>query len=594
MSEFKKNFQRDTTDENRGPSSSAVMEEVKRLLRDPKTDYATMEELRKKHGVDMAGAVFDAYKKSLESITKKAKKFRQLINDKYAPMNLSFDEMMVKAKKYQRLYKLSDDEFNMFINLSLSDKVPSGHLFSLPSTSMARLLGYEAAMAVSDKLNVKDNELDTVQDILKLYGESRTLHSQVLMQSLVYRDCATEALKGSYSADKNNVYSYVHPIIAALFLPKINYLDEHMLIANIGYIVKCKYEGKPIMTKPDFELYWDMISDPNEYACSTVSSIKDLRNRYILQTKLWDNVLNLRQGKYFAPNLTEFLAAIDNCRSNVYDSPDLVYVKDEGTILRRMLAAFSIRPTIVTTTRLYNVLTGANFGFAANPLTASGITNMTTVPMVTLRLPLNITGATRAQTGVSLNEALSQPEMFVENKMIVPKTRSIVHSRDVMFFYVGRRFQTINITRLDNRPYNFLNLPVTVAGFEQLNERPVNFDFTMQVMNDTYTLRSVVFIERAKNRSNVIVGSSAGIITKADPSMGYYQETYLLYDPQGAGEMYRDPATNSWTNNPAIGTIPQFDQWAGNVESFHRRAATRGTIFMYEKTTSATTGPLFA
>ncbi len=112
------------------------------------------------------------------------------------------------------------------------------------------------------------------------------------------------------------------------------------------------------MTKPDFELYWDLITDPNESVCAIDSAIKDLRNRYVLQTKIWESVLNLRQGRYYQDNLQEFLMAVDNCKGNIIDCPDQTYVKDEGSILRRILAAFAIRPTIVRTTRLYGLLGG--------------------------------------------------------------------------------------------------------------------------------------------------------------------------------------------------------------------------------------------
>lgn len=594
-----KSYQRDTKGDELAShqKDSEFTDEVRKLIKDGKSDATVWQRLKRKYSDDeTVSSIFAAYKERLAHITKRAKRFKQLIIDKYGAQNLPLDRLMMKAKKYSQKYELNDDEFNMFVNLILDDKSFTSPFYQIPTTPMARLLGYEAAMSVSEKLNVKETELDTVQEIIRLYGETKSLHSQIVMQSLTYRDVAPEALVGEFQPSKHNVYSYVHPIIAALFLPKITLLDEQMLIANLGYIVKSKYDGTPIMTKPDFELYWSLIHDPNERACSLASPIKDLRNRFLLQTKLWDSVLNLRQGRYYHENLNDFLLAIDNCRQNIYDAPDLTYVKDEGSILRRLLSAFSIRPTIVSTTRLYNMFGGPatygynpvssgpaiSFGPGTDPLSAAGLTDVTTVSLITLRLPLTVSSYGQPQ-GISLEQALSQPQMFVENKMIVPKAQTIMHSRDVIFFYVGRRFQTINITRL-NSPCNFTSLPMTVAGWEQLNDKVVNFEMRMNILGDTFQLRSVVLVESSVSRRNLIIGSSAAIVVPMSVSENRFEETYLLYDPQGAGEMFRENG-NTYTRNAPITYIPGHTPFnnENSPESFYRRASTKGTIFVYQK-----------
>ncbi|CAH6421583.1 Major core protein 4b [uncultured virus] len=585
---FRKN-QRDTTgddyesrqDQPKGKDAD-IMQEVKKLIKEGKSDYSVLLRLRNKYkDQDLVDEIFDAYKDRTKMITNKARKFKQLIINKYGPQNLPLEKLMLKAKKYQKKYGLSDDEFQVFTHMALTDKNLSPFTANLPHTPIAKMLGYEAAMTITDKLNIKENEYANLQEILKLFGETKPLHSQVVVQSLSYRDSAPEALTGTFEPSKHNVYSYVHPIIAALFIPRIGILEDHMLLANIGYIVKSKHDETPIMTKPDFDLYWSLIMDPNESVCSKDSPLIDLRNRFILQTKLWDSVLNLRQGKYYNERLNDFLMAIDNCRNNIYDAPDLTYVKDEGSILRRILSAFSLRPTIVSTTRLYNVMGGTTYGFSLDPFTAAGVTQVTSVPIVTLRLPLSLGNQT---TAISLEQALSQPQWFVENKTLVPKAQSIMHSRDVLFFYIGRRFQNINITRLQN-PCNFASLPMTVAGWESLNDRIVNFQMRMTILNDSYQLRSVVLIESSPNRRNLIIGSSAAIVIPMSIQQGRFEETFLLYDPQGAGEMFK--VGNAFTRNPPITYIPGNTPFNndGSPESFYSRASKKGTIFMYQKVT---------
>lgn len=574
--------QRSTGDDSKPRGD--VYAEVKRLIKAGKTDYSILQQLRTKYKDEkMIQNIFDAYKDRLKFVTKKARRFRTLIVNKYAPMQLSFDEIIKKAKKYAKKYKIEDDEFEMFLNLSMKERSFGQGMWELPNTAMSKLLGYEAAMAVAEKLNVKETELDTVNKILELYGRTKPLHAQIVVQSLSYRDCAAEAISGQLHTVHHNVYSYVHPIVAALFLPRIKLLDEQMLVANMGYIVDCKYKGRPIMTQPDYELYWHLITDPNDHVCSRTSAIDDLNNRYNLQTRLWDSVLNLRQGKYYEENLTAFLSAIDRCSSSIYDAPDLTYVRDEGTIMRRLLSAFSIRPTMVSTTRLYNVLGGTTYGFAqvGSFAGATNITQITTVPIVTLRLPLTVSQTSSA--AVSLEEALSQPQWFVENQMIIPKAQSIIHSRDVLFFYVGRRFQTVNVMRMGG-PANFTTLPMTVAGWESLNKTVVNYNYRMTIGNDVYQLRSVVFVETSPTRKDLIIGSSAGIVIPMKVEEQRFEESYIIYDPQGASEQFKVPNTKDYTRNQPI-TWVSGTQNTADSESFYSRASTRGTIFMYEKVT---------
>lgn len=600
MSVEQKNFQRnDTGDDHKGrrhDRENLVNQELKTLIRKGLSDPQVMQQLKTRFGdkdLDLINEVFKAYADKKKFLQKRARKFQNIIMRRYP--DLSHQDRIRKAKKFAKKSGLTDDEFNLFLNFAFTD---SGTVLSretIPVTPMSQLLGTTTQMQLSqDKLNIKESELEVVYEIIKLHGQTKSLHSQVVLQSLTYRDCAPEALNGTaaWQAYKKNVYSFVHPVVAALFLPKVKLLDEHMLIANFGNIVKNKHEGVSMMTQPDYELYWSLVNDPTEnMICNSDSAIKDLYQRFFLQTKLWDSVLNLRQGMYYEERLNDFIVAIDMCRNNIYDAPDLTYVKDEGTILRRLLSAFSIRPTLVSTTRLYgNGMTDVesySYGLNQNPLMASGITQVTTVPMITLRLPVNY-GIKQNMYATCLEDALVQPQWFVDSHTITPKFQTVLHSRDVIFFYVNRRYQTVNLTRM-NVPCNFNTLPMTVAGWEALNERVVNFDNRMTIFNDQYILRSVVIIERSQSKKNLIVGSTAGIVVPRNLDLGRFDETYLLYDPQGSSEMFLT-SDNEYHRNPPITTIPgQTPFNAGSTaESFYERASKRGTIFMYQKDTAYT------
>jgi hypothetical protein len=563
------------------PAKKVSAEEVSKLFKNGSTDYEVLANLRAKHGDKRTvDAVFDAYKERQDLILRKARKFKQLIYDRYSRYNLTFPQLLTKARKYKKKYNLSDAEFHVFLTSSLSERAYGSAATMVPNTTMSKTLGYGATIATADRLNVGENEMDVLQEILKLYGETKTLHSQVVLQSLTYEDCSAEAISGDYNKEFKNLYSYVHPIVAALFLPRINILDEHMIIANLANIIKCKHEGKPIVTKPEFELYWSLITDPNNTAvCDMDSPLRDLKNRIVLQTRLWDSVLNLRQGKYYNDNLSQFLSAVDNCRNNIYDAPDLAYVKDEGTVLRRLLAAFSMRPTVISTTPLYGIA-------SSNPhISAAAVTQITSIPMMSLRLPVN---AQHTNQAVQLDDARNQAEWFIENKMLVPRNRSIMYSRDVLFFYVGRRYQTINVGRL-HAPFNFSSLPMTSTGYEALNDMTVNFDYNITISDDQFELRSVVLIEKSASRGKLIIGSTTAIRMPRDVENGNYDETFLLYDPQGAG-IEIDTSSGRKRNKP-VTWIPGETPFNNNgpVESFYDSASTRGTIFVYVKVNEGTT-----
>jgi len=591
MSDDRKAFNRDNKGEDyKGSQKSSVVDkEVADLFKGNVTNEVEMRQRLKQkfpNDSDLVEAISDSFKERLKNVMKRARKFKELLLNRYSHMNIPFSEMMKKAKKYQKKYNIDPEEFQMFLVLALTDK-SSPYYKMYPFTKMAKTLGYDTTYLSQSKMNVPADDVSIISEIInKMYIPTRPLHAQVILQTNTYRDCAPEALVGKYDHKKMNPYAYVHPVIGALFFPKVRLLDHLILYANIGYIIKQKFEGKPILTKPDNDLYWFMVTDPAEDACSFHSAAQDLKNRFELQTRLWEAILKIRMGQYYYDKIESFtnlMTAFENCRSNIYDAPDLTYVRDEGTLLRRILHAFSIRPTMVTTNKLFGVLSGAEFGFPNSPYDIYGISNITTVPMITLRLPLqNLRGS---QNAISLEDALTQPQWFVENGVIVPKAQQLLHSEDVLFFYVGRRYQHISVTRL-NMPYNFSRLPMTVNGWEKLNEAPVYAPPTISLTKDIFELRSVVCVEKmTRDNKSIITGSSAIIISRQNAAVGSYDDTFYLYDPQGSSERFLDNSNNYVINEPitVIPNTPSFYGGASRVESYEERARERGTIFMYQK-----------
>lgn len=572
-------YQRKKT--SQGKDSGVVDREVRKLFESNADTISAsdIKRLRNKYNDEaLLEQIQFAFLEKRKEIKKRAKKFAKLMLEKYGDANYPLHIILKKSLKYKRQHNLSDAEFQEFRRIyekhvmGLQHYERTAHVsVALPQTNLSKTLGH-IPIDLSDGMSVSDKDYSTLQEILRLYSATRPTHAQIVLQSMVYKDTAYQAMVGQYKADKHNPACHIHPVIAALFLPKIKILDEHMLIANIAYIVHCRHNRKPIMTKPDYELFYDLITDPNDVVCDMKSPVADLKDRAVLQHHLWNSVLALRNGRYYDCNNMDFLMAVDNCKISNFDAPDFMYVNDEGTILRRLLAAFSFRPTIVTTTPLYGTLYGSPM--AHTPVAPT----VTSMPMVTLRLKYPSSSDNEAYR---LEDSLEQAQWFLENGTIVPKNQSIIYSRDVIFFYIPRHTSSISIERL-TEPYNFSKLPATISGFERINNRNVHFDEVMEIRGDKYQLRSVVVADVNVDVPDLIIGSSAVIISPADLKKGVMRESYYHYDPRSAAIGVKAP-DGSWTRNAPITVIDgHINAGPEAPESFMQMAIARGTIFLYE------------
>jgi hypothetical protein len=576
---------------------SKTEEAVRGLIKSGFTNYQILQELKRKYSdAAMRDIIYDAYTQRLEHIKKRAMRFKDKL--RFSTSAGTPEKRIARAKEYAARNHIDGDEMNVFIQYVFQDKSIETSFNSAPNTPIAKLLGITNNSVQVDPLEISATDLSVVNDIITLKNSTMELHSNVVLQSLTYRDCDLKAIYGAnqHSFYKKSVYSHVHPVIAALFFPRIKSLDENMLIANFGNIIEAKQRGANVSTQPDFELYMNLVNDPTSYLCNETSAIQDIKHRFMIQTKLWENVLSLRQGIFYENNLTQLTALISACKNNLYDAPDHTFVNDEGTYLRRLLGAFGVRPTLISTRDMYSNAAplGDNRG-PTNILAATGVSSLTSIPMITVRLPLNYNN--EQTEPLKIVDSMNQTQFFKEGLYILPKHQGVLHSRDVLFFYVSRRYQTISLAR-SNVPCSFSRLPSTVGGWEALNTQYVDFPCELSVFNDKYDLRSVVIIETNPLRKNLIIGCTAAVVIP-DYQDNMWGNTLgkgvILYDPVGAGiqsfiqtEVQGQLATVPASNQPL--TYIDYDTSMGNTEceSLVSRAATRGTIFMYQRRPVAT------
>ena len=554
---------------NKPKNSTKVNTEVQKLFRKTRGNFAAadLKNLRRKYSdVELADEIQAAFIKRHSKVTKRAKKFAQLIRERYSDSKYPFHVLLEKALKYKAKHNLSDEEFAEFKRIYEQELVgiKSKDVF-VPATNMRKVLGGVNADGSSDGFNVKDADFRTLQEILKLASSSRPLHAQVVLQSMQYTDCDTSALYGRYTpTNLQRVGEHIHPVVAAFFIPKIDLIEQHFLHSNLAALVKNRYNRKKIQTRANYELFYNLINDPNDVVCSGFSPVDDLLKRCNLQNQLWNSVLNLRNGMYFNSSFTEFVSAVDICRQNKNDHPDLVYGRHDGTVLKRLISAFSFRPTVVATLPQYKE-------FSTNPYSHNIRPMVSSVPMINLKLPVMME---ENPEPVELRKGLSTEQLFIntDGKLEYRKT-NIIYSRGVIMFYVDR---TANVLRVaDMQPFSLARLPAAISGFERVNKRPVHFDYNFDIRQDRYELRSVVCtkVNESIGNGTVVIGSRT-LIRDLDEKSSY------IYDPYTAKD----------SGNLAVNNSDRYVMKRMNVlpvagddgASFQATAQHYGTVFIYQ------------
>jgi hypothetical protein len=492
----------------------------------------TFAKLLQKYGdAGLVDKIFEAYNEKHHYIVKKAKKFAYLIREKYANSNYPYHVLLEKARLYKVKHGLTNEEFAEFQRIYEQDLIGmKSPEIMIPRNNMTKALGNLNHEYQSGDGKFNDTDFKYLQEILKLHAASKSLHSQVIIQSMQYKEFDSEAMNGTYESKLGHKRTdAIHPVIVGMFIPKITQLENHFLYSNIAGIVKSRYNNERLNNRPDYELFYALTNDHNDVVCDSQSSMQDLLNRALVQNQLWNSVLNLRNGQYFAGGFRDFISAIDICRANKYDTPDLIYGRYDGTILKRLLATFSFRPTLVTTRaeKMQNVIVNPYHQFV-RPI-------VTTVPMINIRLNVSDETYDLEQKG------LKQSQLFLENGFVSTRETSVIYSKEVLFFFIDRRVSIIRYS--DMLPYSLDRLPTSVAGFENIHLSPVSVPLQIKVNNehDKYVFVSGIVADCVKIKdANHVTGSSTILRyqPESDPS-----EKFYVYSPsdskRGKGVDYR-------------------------------------------------------
>jgi len=505
----------------------------------------TFTKLLQKYGDSgVVDKIFEAYNEKHHHIVKKAKKFAYLIREKYANSNYPYHILLEKARLYKVKHGLTNEEFAEFQRIYEQDLIGiKSPEIMIPRNNMTKALGSLTNDFLEGDQKFNDADFKYLQEILKLHAASKPLHSQVIIQSMQYKAFDSEAMSGTYESKLGHKRTdAIHPVIVAMFIPHIKQLEDHFLYSNIAGIVKARYNNERLTNRPDYELFYALTNDHNDVVCDSHSSMQDLLNRALVQNQLWNSVLNLRNGQYFTAGFRDFISSIDICRANKYDTPDLIYGRYDGTILKRLLATFSFRPTLVTTSaqKMQNVIVNPYQQFI-RPL-------VTTVPMINIRLEISDESYDLEKKG------LKQSQLFLENGFVSTRETSVIYSKDVLFFFIDRRVNVIRYS--DMLPYSLDRLPTSVAGFENIHLSPVGIKNQIHVnnTNDTYELVSGIVADFTTLKDTHHVTGSSAILRQQIPNAA---DKLFLYSPRNTNLTVDYHAINDVSSEVAIKTLTE-------------------------------------
>ena len=256
-----------TNQRTRSSGGRSVDAEVQKLFRKKNGAVSSADflSLRKNYGdVKTLDAIQTEYLEKYKKVMKRAKKFARLIREKYGKSQYPFHMILSKAHKYKKKHNLTEDEFAAFQRIYEQELAGSGDSTApVPITNMGKILGDIKLDSAGTGIEVKGEDYKYLQEILKLHSSTKNLHAQVVLQAMQYQDSDFEAITGEFDRKfGHNPATHIHPVIAALFFPKIAAIEHHFIYANIAGIVKSRYEKTALKTKPDYLLFYSLCYRP--------------------------------------------------------------------------------------------------------------------------------------------------------------------------------------------------------------------------------------------------------------------------------------------------------------------------------------------
>uniref|UniRef100_A0A6C0H7Q6 Uncharacterized protein n=1 Tax=viral metagenome TaxID=1070528 RepID=A0A6C0H7Q6_9ZZZZ len=541
-------------------------------------------ELREKYDdIDLANQIQKAYLIKHSYITKKAKKVVNVIKKKYGSQNLPYHYLLEKALIFKKKYKFSDAVFMAFMEIYERELLGnSSNEVLLPSTKMMDVLGYVDIKYAPNQKKISDTDYKYIQEIIKINATTKQLYSYIVQQTILYdENLVTNLLQRPYKPQNgdSNVGPLVHPVIGAIFIHKNSVVDSHFLFSNMANIVESRFNQQPLKFLADIKLFNALIRDSDDIICNSSSPYADLLSRIKIQVNLWDTVLSFRQGKFYnRPSFSSLLSELQTCNIISNDETIIMYGNTDGILLRRLLGAFSFKPTVIVSLKghFHNSQPGPTSvaSYSTNPYKQLVRPMVMNVPILNIRVPININITSLDPVSINLQDHFHTNDIVFENNMMMNRERQILYSHGVMFFHVDRRkINSYEIIKLSGLTYNShirypSGLPQTIMhNYSEINDNIIvewNPNLTISMNDIIYNLKSIIVGETIKlpktpnqisssiNTKEVIVNSCAVVFM--DDASNSASPQVLRYDPIGLNVKY-----NEFYREQPLKDIPEND-----------------------------------
>jgi len=557
--------------ENQKKDNNIIEMEINNLFKKKAVlNRKELEYLKSKYSneTELVDKIQKAFLERYNKINKKAKKFAFLIKTKYDTSLYPYHVLLDKARKFKDKYNLTNEEYAEFIRIFEKEMAGKTTEMILPDNQIKKIFGSINIDFSPDSTKFKFNPEDfkILQDIFKLRGSSEMLHTQVILQSVQYQDLDNILISENLNRSSNqNPSHHIHPVLVAMFAPRINLFEQVFLHSNLARIIEQRRKEEPFSTHADLVLFDRLTKDPSYIECDHSSILLDLYNRCKVQQHLWHNVLHLRNGYYFDASFTEIIPLLDLCKLNKYDTPDSIYGRFDNIIIRRLFSIFVLRPTIVTTLPLLGI-------DGMNPYAHKMIPQISRISMINLRIPTKLLND---DDEYNLEDLLVNQHLVYENNVLVKRQTNIVASDDVLVFSIDRRANLIKYST--SRGINLPQLPLAISGLERLNKTPVLFNLNLSLRDDNYNLRSVILAEETELQTKevVVTGSSTVLIIPKDEANNTFSPELFIYNPHKLNRVV--PGSTNITINP-ISSL-NFPEGEADIMD---KCQKNGLIFIYQ------------
>ena len=523
-------------------------------------------------------------KNDVEKIVEKIKSERiraQKIAKKFISKVSNVDNdpeyIIKKANKYAAKNNLSETIKNYIIKYTANFKANSDTITPYfynedeneeDSMKIANFFGIKKL--AGDILDIDKTDINIVHIIKKYYEASKNKYDIIVSQSEHYNLFRSQLFNRKKIKTRDyNIYNHIHPVIAAMFCNKIKYFEDRIIYTNIGEIILERTQSILKMSnfnrnyydrELDNKFLMDIINDTDSMKLfgNDQSYILNMMNRFKIQIKLWDNIINLRNGNIYGNNDIEKddILLLENELSNIklplYDINMNNSRENEVLFLEKILNIFSIKPTLLNT-----AYSNIKNGMQVNKIDRSLVSS--------IRIPSN-------GQSVHINDIINP---VVNRNSYSPSYKTILYTNSIIIFTLNRRYHNIGKNMSNYRVhYNSLKMDNFYSNIE-LNNIRVDFNTEITIMEKTYRLRSVVGIERSSLK-HMKLQTCCYIVEKSESTGDF---GVIRYDPM-ASVYYSNPSGNSH-NNVAMTSL-KFYGSDDDTNNFHYIASRTGTIFIYE------------